>query len=366
MAKKILISFVGGRPLPNIQFILKEKPDKLYLISSVDSAGTRGNKEKLIDALPQEFKPYKTFDVNPYAINETIEKCKEILSENSSDEIILQLSSEPTTMALGAYKFVLNNSNSNISLYYSSRDGIIDVLQESIGLPKKIDISLKDYFKVYGWTIKINQMIDENFSKLVELFNNDILIAHSLLFKIRQNNKGKGKRTITIPKLEGNEFYLLKQMEQRGFVSNVSDKPNVSFIVTDEQATFFIKGDWLEYLMYKTAKEKLSFDECAWNVEDVSQKGELDFVGILNGQLVIASCKTENSIKSEYLKELSARADQLGKGMCTKMFITSYCPSDISQYEKWSKEYNVSIVYGQNLKDLDIYLKKAIEDRGRI
>ena len=63
--KKVLVSFVGGRPLPNIQYILHEKPDKLYLISSKDSAKNGGNKEKLINALPNPDILCHTFDVEP-------------------------------------------------------------------------------------------------------------------------------------------------------------------------------------------------------------------------------------------------------------------------------------------------------------
>lgn len=366
MPSKVVISFVGGRPLPNIQFILNEKPDRLYLISSKDSAGKDGNKEKLIHALPTELKPYDSFDVNPYVMQETIEKCEQIFQENQANSLIFQLSSEPTTMALAVYKFVLQKNAPNISLYYSSRDGIIDTLEVESHPPQKIKISIQDYFKVYGWNIGMKQATNEQLSKLIELFLVDITVTHELLLKMRQNYKGNKSNIITIPSLNPAEFALLEKMYQAGFIVSISKPLFFQIEIVQAKANLFIKGDWLEYFIYKTAKNQNNFDECAWNVSDEQQVGELDFVGILNGQLVIASCKTENGIKVEFLKELSARADQLGKGMCTKLFVTTYCPNATAQYEKWAKEYHVSIIYGYDLKDMATKLKEAIGDRSRI
>jgi hypothetical protein len=253
MSKKVIISFVGGRPLPNIQFILNEKPNKLYLISSKDSAGIDGNKERLIHALPNELKPYGHFDVNPYVMQETIEKCEQIFQENPANRLIFQLSSEPTTMALAVYKFVLQKNAPNISLYYSSRDGIIDVLEVTANPPQKIKISIQDYFKVYGWNIGMKQDTNETLSKLIEFFLNDIAITHELLLKIRQNHKGKSN-IITIPTLNNAELNLLEKMRQAGFIVNISKPLFFRIEVVQAKANLFIKGDWLEYLVFQVAK----------------------------------------------------------------------------------------------------------------
>ncbi len=372
--KKVLISFVGGRPLPNIQFILDEKPDALYLISSRDSAKAGGNKEKLINALPEKLKPVETFDVNPYIKEETMSYCKEIIRRNQKDEIILHLSSEPTTMSIGAFIFVSKKKKKrNLKLCYSSRDGVIDVFNSTKD-PQKLIINIDDYFKVYGWTVSKKKEFNQDYNKVLSLIIGNVEVAHRLLSKIRSNNKGKGKRTLKITPLKEDELNLLYHFQSEGFVSNIQPHAKgASFIINPPSDEYIVTGNWLEYYVFKTARQingSDKFDDCAWSIED-GKKGELDFAGVKNGQLIIASCKTEKNIKSEYLKELSARANQLGKGMCSKLFITSSPPpndkTQAQKYERWEKDYQTKLVYGKDLVNLKDFLMEAIRDtRSRI
>lgn len=362
MARKVLISLVGGRPLPNVQFILNEKPNVLYLIASKDSAGKAGNKEKLIEALPDNLKPKETFDVNPYLITETINICKEILSMHSGDDIVVQLSSEPTTMALGAYQFVIDNRTKNaINLYYSSRDGVINIFENTRN-PEKLLISLSDYFKVYGWNVAFKNTIQTDLNSLVDFFVENLKTTQRLLSRIRNAKTDRSNNdfnTYLLANLEPEQVTILTEMKLRGYIVDL--KKNVLYI-DKNKAAFFDTGDWLEYYVYKSALS-INFDECAWNVKDLNEKGELDFVGIYSGQLVLASCKTE-SIKSEHIQQLSARAEQLGKGMCSKLMVTSSTPSDKAKinHERWRGEYNIDFVYGDDLLNIADKIKRAKED----
>lgn len=362
MARKVLISLVGGRPLPNVQFILNEKPNVLYLIASKDSAGKAGNKEKLIEALPDNLKPKETFDANPYLITETINICEKILSMHSGDDIVVQLSSEPTTMALGAYQFVIDNRTKNaINLYYSSRDGVINIFDNTRN-PEKLSISLNDYFKVYGWNVAFKNTTQTDLNSLVDFFVENLKTTQRLLSRIRNAKTDKSNEdsnTYLLANLEPEQVTILTEMKLRGYI--VDFKENVLYI-DKNKATFFDTGDWLEYYVYKSALS-LNFDECAWNVNDENKKGELDFVGIYSGQLVLVSCKTER-LNSQHVQQLSARAEQLGKGMCSKLMVTSDTPSnqEIANYKKWKDEYNIDFVYGDDLLNITDKIKRAKED----
>jgi len=98
-------------------------------------------------------------------------------------------------------------------------------------------------------------------------------------------------------------------------------------------------------------------------------KGEIDFVGVFKGQLIIASCKTESKIKSQFFNDLSTMGDQLGKGMCSKIFVTSTQPEDEQREgaERWAKDRNITVVYGDDLlSGLEGILEKAAMDRSRL
>lgn len=373
--KKILISFVGGRPLPNLQFVISYAPDKLYLISSKDSSGENGNKEKLINALPPLLQnEVVAYDVDPYDQEETYDVCLSLYNEIKYEcYLTLQLSSEPTTMSIGAYRFAnyLVDKGVKVNLYYSSRDGVIDIFnKKSIKISSKIGID--KYFSVYGWEVTFQKDNDQAKSKLCSIILEDINVSLTSLELFRSKNEGKGRRSIKIDSKQINS-------EQKGFfeklVKNnwlIATKENDnSFVITYENnQADVLAGKWLEYLIFEKGnliKENLgTIDEVARSVEDKNGKGELDFVATINGQLIIGSCKTgKDAVKANYFKELKARAESLGRGMCTSLLITTSSNKKSKEYSKWVSDYNVILTYAEDLTNLESKLKEAIKDQLR-
>ena len=78
----VLISLVGGRPVPNIMLAQHVRPDYHYLIVSRDSVGTGRDLEKTLAALPMAFAPKESRVVEPYALQETFDACQMIIARH--------------------------------------------------------------------------------------------------------------------------------------------------------------------------------------------------------------------------------------------------------------------------------------------
>lgn len=373
---RVLISLVGGRPLPNILVVLHLQPDCLYLIASQDAMGKDGNCQKAVAALPEKVKLCGVYSVKPYILQSTIRTCREIFSHHMKDEVIICTASEPKPMGFGAYDIVkdLRTNGSCIELCYLANEGLVWLFKE-VTEPVTIDIST--YFAGYGWNIK-PKTASEKLKNLAFTFKKQISVYQHLLRSIRSDSGGKGKRSVKSRKSLDNEAYeLLQEVERLGIVSNVQrTEQGVSWTInSQEDGEILLSGAWLEYYVYQTALElkdqqgKPLFEECAWGVEDSGNKGEIDFVGIRGGQIIIASCKTEDSIERKWFEELRAKAERLGGRMCSCVFITSVSKRDrkahdLETYERWSKELQVVLVFAEDLLRLDVILKKvALSDR---
>ena len=177
--------------------------------------------------------------------------------------------------------------------------------------------------------------------------------------------------------MNNDEFSILQQIEQLQIVSNVQrTKTETRWTInSDEDAKFLLTGDWLEFYVCQiasqlsTAQGASLFDEWGWGIEDTSRKGEIDFAGIFGGQMIIASCKTEDSIKRTWFEELHSKMEQLGKGMCSALMVSSVPKSsrtkqDIADYEKWAQERQIVLVMAEDLPQLpDIFRKIVTGDK---
>ncbi|GIW89754.1 MAG: hypothetical protein KatS3mg109_0186 [Pirellulaceae bacterium] len=372
---KVMVSLLGGRPVPNMLAILHLKPDNLYVVVSEDSLRTGGNYEKLVNALPNRLRPSQPCPVKPYILKETSQQCRTIANQHPSDQIIIVSASEPKTMGFGAYDVVkdLREQGRDVDMCYLSREGLVWVFQD-VNNVESVRIGLKDYFVSYGWDVTSKAEPDERFQKLVELLIGKLPISHRLLCILRSNDKGKGKRTIRCKtRLNDDEFSVLQEIEQLQIVSGIQQTNTETrwTINSDEEAKFLLTGDWLEFYIYqiasqlKTSQGAPLFDECGWGVEDTLGKGEIDFAGIFGGQMIIASCKTEDSIRRTWFEELHSKMEQLGKGMCSALMVSSVSRSsrtdkDLADYEKWARERQIVLVMAEDLTRLPDIFRKVV------
>lgn len=373
---KVMISLLGGRPVPNVLATLHLKPDCLYVIVSEDSLGTGGNYEKLVSALPDRLRPSQPCSVKPYILKATIQQCEAIANQHQNDQIIVVSASEPKTMGFGAYDVVKNlqKQGRNIDMCYLSREGLVWVFRDANNV-EPVKIELCNYFASYGWNVTLRSEPDKRFQDLVSLLVQNLPISHRVLHTLRSNDKGKGKRTNkSQSRMNDDEFSILREIEKLQIVSNVqrTDTETIWTINSDEDAKLLLTGDWLEFYVYQIASQSKMdqgaslFDECGWGIEDRSGKGEIDFAGIFGGQMVVASCKTEDNIRRAWFEELHSKVEQLGKGMCSALLVSSVSKdssrteNDLRKYEKWAKVRQIVLVMSDDLPQLRYILKKIV------
>ena len=371
---KVMVSLLGGRPVPNLLATLHLKPDYLYVVVSEDSLGTGGNYKKLVNALPNRLRPSQPRSVKPYILTETIQECEAIANQHQNDQIIVVSASEPKTMGFGAYDVVKNlrAQGRDVDMCYLSREGLVWVFRDANNV-EPVKIGLNDYFAGYGWNVTSKaEQVDKRFQKLVSLLVQDLPISHRLLHTLRSKDRGKGKRTIRYNKrLNDDEFSILQKIEQLQIVSCVqrTDTETIWTVNSDEDGRFLLAGDWLEFFVFQvasgltTAQNQPLFDECGWGVEDQFGKGVIDFAGIFGGQMIIASCKTEDSIRRTWFEELHSKVEQLGKEMCSALLVSSVSKDsrtqkDLEDYEKWTKERQIVLVMAEDLSQLPDILRK--------
>ncbi|NOK63254.1 MAG: hypothetical protein GFH27_549325n38 [Chloroflexi bacterium AL-W] len=375
----VLISLVGGRPLPNILLTLHFKPDYLYFIVSQDSIGTNRDYEKTLAALPKPIHTSEPSVVKPYIIQDTITQCKKIVSQHKNDQIIINTTLGPKTMAFGVYDVAkeCKHQGVQIEVCYLAREGLVYIFDNDI---KSVKIGLKDYFSSYGWDVhwKTNHPNDR-FEDFTQYMAKNPPTSQALLATIRQPSQGKGKRTCSTPQqIDKDQLALLQKIEKLGFVSNVSrDQERTRWTINSQaDGEVLIGGDWLEFYVYQKAVELTNqkgeklFDECGWGVEDINGKGEIDFTGIFNGQIVIVSCKTEDTIKRVWFEELHSKMEQLGKGMCSGLLVSTVSKStrdnhDVEKYQKWASERQIILVLAEDISNLPLILKKIVLADGK-
>ena len=80
---------------------------------------------------------------------------------------------------------------------------------------------------------------------------------------------------------------------------------------------------------------------------------------------MIASCKTKNGIKRTWFEELHSKAEQLGKGMCSTLLVSSVPKNsrterDLQEYEKWAVERRIVFVMAEDIPVMPDILRKIV------
>lgn len=375
---KTMISLVGGRPLPNILAALHLKPDRCCYVVSRDSIGEGRDFQKTIEALPSNLKPsdQQIIDVPPYTLSDTINACRKFAARYPDDDLIFNVTLGPKTMAFGAYDVAkeLSQKGKQVEICYLGYDGLIWVYPVKNKEP--VTIGIKQYFTSYGWDVSWKtEPQSDKFRDLSVFLAEQLPLAHDVVHFLRGNDKGKGKRTIhSKTPILAMEFQFLEELQAYQVVKNVSQTATqISWMFENEDdANFLLKGDWLEYYTYYCAKQlneknHSTYYECGWGVEDKNGKGEIDFCGVVGGQLVIASCKTEPSIKRTWFEELDSKAEQLGKGMCSTFLIStvsrdSRSNKDLEDYTRWSVDRQIILVMREDIPQLPEILRKIAKN----
>lgn len=378
--KTIMISLLGGRPVPNVQAALHLRPSQVYFVASRDSVKPGGNYQKAVQALPDSMKPEQPLRaVDPYSMRETQDACAALADQHPDDDIVLVLASEPKMMALGGYEFARATPRVRLCNVVPGR-----LIWLPEGKVEPMTLDLKDYFAIYGWSVDWTaahmdeSTLPQKWNNLLDVIGEHLEAACELFAHMRvaaQQVKSEFPRQHFCARcLSETESAILEVVHQNGLLNDLTfNQSGIQWksVTGSDLKSAVLTGDWLEAYVFREALRSGAFQACAWNVQDttlhksnVSQDTrQLDFVGIRNGQLVAASCKTNLKLTREFFEEIRARADQLGKGMCSPMLIGAARRDSGTELERWAAETEVTLVTRADLPQIRAILSKIMDGK---
>lgn len=363
--KKLLISLLGGRSTPNINFFLKEKPDFFIVIASKDSMqAPKGSGYILQNKVFTGLKPQEIIAVNPYSLTETAEAIERIYQQYKDKyQITIQSASEPKSMSFSAVLWA-EKRKENIRFISTNFDNSVNVFAPNEPLTSHSkEVDLATYCGVYGWT-KIEAQKD--------------LAEKTQLFDFVQSNvfdfAALAKKAMVAAKNDIQYIFERSQFNQKDWaiLSAAALQTEISYTDSSKQkfklSNFLLTGDWLEYLVYLQAAripKPNGFDAQAWNVKAWTDSGkdsswEIDFLGISQGIATIVSCKTFSSAKSivqSLFLELSARGAHLGQDACRLFLVVTISQKNIAadklkSIEKWKRDHQIKVLYLEDLTNV--------------
>lgn len=375
--RTIMISLLGGRPLPNIQAALHLRPDLVYFVASVDSTRPGGNYQMALRGLPDSMKPAQPLRaVQPYSMSDTQAACAALVAQHPDDDIVLVLASEPKMMSLGAYEFARHTPR--VRLCNATRNGLIWLSFQQTGQTERTEqmsIHLQDYFAAYGWEVNwdvahteqsleryqgVLDVVEQHLSRACDLFTQMRVAAQ------QANQNGMTQRQCAYS-VDDSADTLLRAVQDAGLLSDLEfDRSRIRWNAParDDLNSFVLSGDWLEAWVFRVALRARVFDACAWNIQETQNQQntrQLDFVGIRRGEMVIASCKVSR-LERGFFEEIRARADQLGRTMCSPVLISAADPVSANA-KRWGRETEVVLVTRGDLPCIGDIFKKVIDGK---
>lgn len=380
MSEKVFLALVGGRSatptimgalqfleeFDRIKFLLCEHPNNLYQNFSDNTIRILKAQKK--DLLCENEEDIKTVNGNDFKqVYDAVEK----LCENTELKFV-NVTSAPQEMAFSVYNYVSNNYTEAIVFNVNTHKSQITPLVlgvDPIVLSKRL--SVENYVsacetEIFKRKFDIKELsCDENQAqKLVDFFIDDIEKLNKLLSVIRQGEKVKTPKTISIKKNdiasqkisheELIEFFNI--LKQNQIISKFNEE-KYSYRVEKQSDYAFLYGDWLEYFVYLEGK-KIGFDSIEMSVELNNFKGEIDVFCVHNANALICECKT-GKYDTDDLARLESKAVKLGGNYCVRLFITTNLNVD-EKFINQAKNRKVVVVSGSELKDIEAILNKQM------
>jgi hypothetical protein len=369
----ILISLVGGRPLPNVLINLNIEAAARYFVVSRDSAAPGGQLDDTAAALPVDRRPSRNVTVDPYDLTKTHDACLELAALHPGTSTLLNVSCGSKPMAFGAYQAAreLQAAGRVCDVCYLAGRDLLWIFEP--GRRLTLQLGLEEYFSAYGWKVHLHRQRRfpswTDFATRLAARDPEILRFVQLLLA----SKNPAKDGAEHPALTGP---LLDQLVSAGLITplrSLNGAPR--YRLTDADARKFLDGGWLEDHVYDITEQTAGpggtplFDEVGLAVEDIAGKGECDVAALRGGQLVLLETKS-GKLKSEHFRVLAEKATRLGGKMCSTVMVcgdslSDLAPEDLANRQRWGNTHQVVFVSAEDVPRLgEILLKVACQSPG--
>lgn len=332
-----MFCLVSRQSMANVLPVLMYKPSYVVLFATPEEKRSADNLQKLFQSKSISVK--RIDGLNAYDFT----NFKKIVSEelNSSvDETWLNITGGTKLMALAAYE-AFAEKNKRIIYCDTEHQHIITLSPENKIENLIAEITISDYLLSYGYHIKETKDVSivTRFYPLLDFILKNKLIQEFISFfqKIRENHIEDDPES-NIQSINKN-FHLYKNFDTYTFLFDPKNKK--SFSVSSSQ---YKSGDWLEYYIYYTLKEKYKLNPLT-GVKIVSAKNvenEIDVLVLKDYKLYNYSCKSGKSddqfdlFQLETLRNITSGT--FGKGI----FVTTKKGS--KRFLERAKELNIKTI----------------------
>jgi hypothetical protein len=149
--KKVLIMTVGGRQLSNIQCVLAWKPNAVEFVASPDTPQNTEQVVSFVQRMPQVLVGQPVVLDDAMAWRNTYDAVVDIAQRHPGDELLINLTTGPTPMSIGAYEAAKTLQAS--AIYISTRSEVVTVHGAPVRM--SLRISLDDYLRAHGATFNL-------------------------------------------------------------------------------------------------------------------------------------------------------------------------------------------------------------------
>jgi|GEM_PF-1568079 len=353
---KILINLIGGQPAPVFIGIRLINPDKIIFFYSKDS---KIQVNRIKNTLSNY--NYEEIEVPPYDFESCSDELKNVLTRYERDEIILNLTSGTKIMSLAAYK-IFDEEKREIIYIDSQNHVLIKFNGDEKSVTSKINLilSIKDYFSIYGYPIKIDQKRFESndvYENIRDIMSKYYFQIKNIISDVnRQINQKKSLIESTDPSGQCYLRYNLKKSKGVLHVSQGRDK--YSLEINSQNEFDYINGYWYEDYIFEKLRSSDLFDDIERNVKIYTLKdnltpqylNELDVCCIRNQTLYIFECKT-GSIDKSIIEKL--RLIKTITGTYSKIYlVTLFKPLENTALER-IRDFKIELI---TFKDIDKFI----------
>lgn len=351
MDKNIIIVLVSQQTIQNVLFIkefVKNNDDHILLIS------TKGMKEKeewIKNSLNIQNK-YHSIIVDEYDNKDILEKLKEFNIHEYKNKYI-NITGGTKLMSIETYDFF--KSIEDCHIYYITQGNEykkIFPIEEENTYNFKCSVSIKEYFKAYGFESKESGLseIDKEYTydfleKFLETDKYDII---KKLQDERNNNSVKKKGRLSTVEVEG----------LNDFLSDIAFPLKNEGIISKKEIEY-LTGGWFEEYIYYTLKDASVVQDadilCGISKKNGRSDNELDIVILKENQLHIIECKTYicNKGKSSLPADAVYKLDSIQKelGLFAKPYIVTLNKAhEIDEpHKRRAGQYGIKILTIENI-----------------
>ena len=348
MDKNIIIVLVSQQTIQNVLFIkefVKNNDDHILLIS------TKGMKEKeewIKNSLNIQNK-YHSIIVDEYDNKDILQKLKEFDIHEYKNKYI-NITGGTKLMSIETYDFF--KSIENCHIYYITRGNEykkIFPIEEENTYNFKCSVSIKEYFKAYGFESKESGLseIDKEYTYdfLEKFLEND---RYHIIQELQRKRGVNNLKKVNISEVNG----LGKFLSDIGF-------PLKNEGIISKKEIEYLTGSWFEEYVYYTLKDANIVQGtdilCGVSKKNGQSDNEFDIVILKENQLHIIECKTYicNNDKPSLPVDTIYKLDSIQKelGLFAKPYIITLNKAhEIKEaYKKRAGQYGIKILTIENI-----------------